>query len=252
MPIQLNEEKDGKMLVVHVTGKLVKTDYEQFVPEFERLVQQHGKVSVLFDMTDFHGWDAGALWEDTKFAIKHFGDIERLAMIGEKKWQQGMAKFCKPFTKATIRYFDHNAAAEARKWLDESGVASADTRGKHRLNHKLLLPEGILILEPESPLEAADFVVVGHEIDPYIAKHGKLPGLMIHANVFPGWENLEAFLAHIRFIEGHLQKVQKLAIVSDNHILTEVPKIAAHLVRAEVKHFPESEYEDALQWLKVH
>jgi hypothetical protein len=251
MPIQLNEENDGTMLVVHVTGKLVKTDYEQFVSEFERLVQQHGKLRVLFDMTGFHGWEAGALWEDTKFAIKHFGDIERLAMIGEKKWQQGMATFCKPFTKATIRYFDHNGVAEARKWLNEYGVASADTRGQHRLNHKLLLPEGILILEPESPLEAADFVVVDHEIDPYIAKHGKLPGLMIHAKVFPGWENLEAFLAHIRFIEGHLQKVQKLAIVSDNHILTEVPKIAAHLVRAEVKHFPESEYEAALQWLKV-
>jgi hypothetical protein len=30
-----------------------------------------------------------------------------------------MAAFCKPFTKATIRYFDHAAAAEARKWLDE-------------------------------------------------------------------------------------------------------------------------------------
>ena len=73
---------------------------------------------------------------------------------------------------------------------------------------------------------------------------------MIHAKVFPGWKNLEAFLAHIRFIEGHLPKVQKLAIVSDNHILTEVPKFAAHLVHAEVKHFPESEYEAALQWLK--
>ena len=50
------------------------------MPEFERLVQQHGKFSVLFDMTGFHGWDAGELWEDTKFAIKHFADIERLAM----------------------------------------------------------------------------------------------------------------------------------------------------------------------------
>ena len=119
------------------------------------------------------------------------------------------------------------------------------------LNHKLLLPEGLLILEPESPLEVADFVDLGHQIDPYIAKHGKLPGLMIHAKVFPGWINLEAFLAHVRFIEAHLQKVQKLAIVSDNHVLTEVPRIVAHLVRAEVKHFPESEYEAALRWLKA-
>jgi hypothetical protein len=38
MPIQLHEENDGKLLAVHVSGKLVKADYEHFVPEFERLV----------------------------------------------------------------------------------------------------------------------------------------------------------------------------------------------------------------------
>ena len=69
MPIQLNEENGGKILVVHVSGKLVKADYEHFVPEFERLVRQHGKLRVLFDMTGFHGWDAGALWEDIKFDV---------------------------------------------------------------------------------------------------------------------------------------------------------------------------------------
>ena len=64
-------------------------------------------------MTDFHGWEAGALWEDYEVRDRITSrDIERLAMIGEKKWQQGMATFCKPFTKATIRYFDHADAAE--------------------------------------------------------------------------------------------------------------------------------------------
>lgn len=123
MPIQFNEENGGKVLVIQIIGKVVKADYQHFVPAFERLVLQHGKLRVLFDMTDFHGWDAGALWEDIKFDIKHFADIERLAMVGDKKWQQGMATFCKPFTKATIQYFDHTAAAEARKWLDESVAA---------------------------------------------------------------------------------------------------------------------------------
>ena len=65
MPIQLNEEHGGKMLAVHVSGKLAAADYEHFVPEFERLV-------------------------------------------------------CKPFTKATVRYFDHAVADEARKWLGEA------------------------------------------------------------------------------------------------------------------------------------
>ena len=120
MPIQLKEEDGGKVLVIHVSGKLVKADYALFVPEFERLVLEHGKLRMLFDMTGFHGWDAGALWTDTQFAIHHFKDIERIAMVGETKWQKGMAVFCRPFTKATIQYFNHIDASAARKWLDEA------------------------------------------------------------------------------------------------------------------------------------
>ena len=118
------------------------------------------------------------------------------------------------------------------------------------LRHKLLLPEGILVLEPDAPLQTADFEGLAHEIDPYIAEHGKLQGLMIHARAFPGWADLDAFLDHMRFIESHHQKIHRLAVVSDSSLLTEIPKIAAHLVRAEVKQFPESAYEDALRWLR--
>ena len=120
MPILLSEELDGRILIVHVSGKLAKADYEHFVPEFERLVRQHGKLRVLFDMTGLHGWEAGAAWEDFKFGLAHFADIERLAMVGERKWQQGMATFCKPFTKATVRYFDHAHSVEVRQWLGEA------------------------------------------------------------------------------------------------------------------------------------
>lgn len=119
MPITLKEENGGRTVVVHVSGKLVQDDYEHFVPEFDRLVAQHGKLRVLFDITDFHGWTAGALWEDTKFALHHFNKIERLAFIGEKKWQEGMATFSKPFTKAEVKYFDHTDAADARTWLEK-------------------------------------------------------------------------------------------------------------------------------------
>lgn len=122
MPIQFKEENGGKMLAVNVSGRLEKADYEHFVPEFDRLVRQHGKLRVLFEMTDFHGWTASAMWEDTKFALHHFCEIERLAVVGEKRWQEGMATFCKPFTKASVRYFVHTETAEARAWI-EDGIA---------------------------------------------------------------------------------------------------------------------------------
>jgi len=37
MPIQLNKENNGKLPAIHISGKLVKADYEHFAPEFERL-----------------------------------------------------------------------------------------------------------------------------------------------------------------------------------------------------------------------
>lgn len=120
MTLKLTEERGSNVVVVHVSGKLVKADYEHFVPEIECLVRQYGKLRLLFDMTDFHGWEVSAAWEDFKFGIEHCSDIERLAMVGENKWQKGMATFCKPFTKAEIRYFEHAASVAAQKWLNEA------------------------------------------------------------------------------------------------------------------------------------
>jgi hypothetical protein len=119
MPIELREENGGKVLVVHASGTFVKADYPPFVAEFERRVQKPRKQHVLFDMTGLRGWDAGAAWEDMKFDFKHFADIDRLAIVGDKKWQHGMAIVLKPFTKAAIRYFDETESAEARKWLED-------------------------------------------------------------------------------------------------------------------------------------
>jgi hypothetical protein len=94
------------------------------VPLFERLIAQHGKLRLLVEMQEFHGWDVSALWQDIKFDLKHFKDIERLALLGESKWEKGMATFCKPFTSATIRYFDVAQAAAARAWVEEGLVPS--------------------------------------------------------------------------------------------------------------------------------
>ena len=117
MAVTVIENEGGKALEVHVSGKLTDEDYRRFVPRFERAVARQGKIRVLFEMNQFHGWDARALWDDLKFDLKHFRDIERLAMVGEKQWQKWMASFCKPFTTATIRYFDHDGIDAARTWL---------------------------------------------------------------------------------------------------------------------------------------
>jgi len=115
--VTLKETSEGKVLEIELTGRLQKEDYGRFVPTVERLVKQHGKIRMLVEMHDFHGWSAGALWEDIKFDLRHFGDIERLAIVGEKAWERGMAAFCRPFTTAKVRYFERSAMDQARGWL---------------------------------------------------------------------------------------------------------------------------------------
>ncbi|MDD5035498.1 MAG: STAS/SEC14 domain-containing protein [Methylococcaceae bacterium] len=118
MTVKLNEKNGGKLLEIQLSGKLVEEDYAYFVPAVEKLVKEHGKIRMLVDLHDFHGWTAGAAWEDIKFGIEHFNDIERLALVGETQWEHGMAIFCKPFTTAEIRYFDRVAGKEALVWLE--------------------------------------------------------------------------------------------------------------------------------------
>ena len=120
MAVEIQDGHREDIVRVIVSGKLTKEDYAHFVPEVEQRIKDHGSVRILFDMRDFHGWSAGALWEDTKFAFRHFHDIDLLAVVGEKRWQKGMATFCKPFTKATIRYFDHEHMADAEQWLQHA------------------------------------------------------------------------------------------------------------------------------------
>jgi hypothetical protein len=40
-------------------------------------------------MTGLHGWEAGALWEDTQLAANHVADIERIARVGETRDSTG-------------------------------------------------------------------------------------------------------------------------------------------------------------------
>ncbi|HPF13144.1 MAG: STAS/SEC14 domain-containing protein [Planctomycetes bacterium] len=120
MSLELKETESGKLLEVVVSGKLTHADYQEFVPKVEALIQTKGKPAILFEMVDFHGWELSAAWDDFKFGLKHFADISRLAMVGDKRWEMGMAAFCRPFTTAKVRYFDRGQRDAALAWALES------------------------------------------------------------------------------------------------------------------------------------
>lgn len=122
MSISVSEVLGGKLVEIGVSGKLTKDDYTNFVPRIEALIQRHGKIDVILNMHDFHGWNPSALWEDLKFDARHFAHIGRLAIIGEKKWQEWMATICKPFTTADVKFFNQSETTEAHRWIHMATV----------------------------------------------------------------------------------------------------------------------------------
>lgn len=109
-------ETQGDFVALELSEKLTELDFEIFTPLLETQIQEYHKIALFMEMKDFHGWTGSAFWADTKFDMKHHGDFSRIAMVGDKKWEEWMARLSKPFTSAKIRYYDHKDRASAMAW----------------------------------------------------------------------------------------------------------------------------------------
>jgi hypothetical protein len=108
-----------KLVGFRLTGTLHDSDYRSFVPALEAAIAAAGPIRLLAEFDDFHGWDLHAAWDDFKFGARHYADIERIALVGDRAWERWMAKLCKPFTRAQVRYFDAGGVEAAWAWLGE-------------------------------------------------------------------------------------------------------------------------------------
>ena len=97
--IETIETGSPKVVGFKLCGKLHDEDYKQFVPKMETILTAEGKVRLFIQLEDFHGWDLHAAWDDFKFSLKHYSDFERIAMVGDRKWEKWMANFCKPLPR---------------------------------------------------------------------------------------------------------------------------------------------------------
>ena len=111
------ETEDTGIVVIKASGRLSKVDYDRFVPEFEQIARSRGPLRMLIDLDDFHGWDLSGLWEELRFDTTHQSDMGRVAIVGDRAWQEWGTRLSKSFFKAEMRYFERQEEAAARPWL---------------------------------------------------------------------------------------------------------------------------------------
>lgn len=117
--IQILEQTEGNIIATKATAKLTQRDYEKILPVLNDKLNKYPKIRWYFEMEDFEGWELKAFWEDVKFDAKHAADFDKVAMVGEKKWEEWMADLMKPFTAAEVKYFDAVQREEAIKWIEQ-------------------------------------------------------------------------------------------------------------------------------------
>jgi hypothetical protein len=111
-------ETDDNLITVRVTEKLTQQDYKELSPACRRLLASTARLRMLFMMVNFHGWKLAAAWEDLRFGAEHARKVERVAMVGEKKWQEWLTKIGSIFfLRDHVKYLDIVNLAEAGRWV---------------------------------------------------------------------------------------------------------------------------------------
>lgn len=119
MPNAHEKEPSESVVGLQAIGTLEKSDFEVLGLQLDVQVEQHGTIRLFIELVDFEGMTPGAAWEDAKLAFKHFTDIERIAVVGESRWEKEMTNLAKLFTAAEVRYFDVEKRSAADSWIRE-------------------------------------------------------------------------------------------------------------------------------------
>lgn len=117
--IRLGDVNDNQVLPMTISGELTKSDYEQVLPELEKLLNTYDCLRFFIKLEDFSGFELGAIWEDLKFDFRHKNQFGKTAVVGDNKWEEWGTKISKLFFTATVRFFDKQEEAEAWNWINK-------------------------------------------------------------------------------------------------------------------------------------
>jgi hypothetical protein len=113
----LSIQLEHNIIYTMAEAKLTDEDYDRLIPLLEEKIRSFGKIRWYFEMKEFEGWSLSAMWRDLKFDFRNKENLERIAMVGNKEWEKQLTQLMKPFTGASIKYFDSSEHEEAKKWI---------------------------------------------------------------------------------------------------------------------------------------
>jgi len=117
MPCEI-VENIGCLLVVKITGKLSKPEIDAAQRVAIDVIRREGRARILIIGENFKGWQEKGNWGDLSFMMKYDSQIERIAIVGNKKWEDLVIAFTgKGMRSAQVEYFLPAQLGAARAWV---------------------------------------------------------------------------------------------------------------------------------------
>lgn len=119
LSIGIERVENEFILTLKAVGTLQHSDYEIIIPMIDSalLGVKNPKIKVFIDGTELDGWAVRAAWDDLKLGLKHGREFQKVAILGNKRWQAMSAKLGSWFIAGDIKYFENES--EAFHWLQE-------------------------------------------------------------------------------------------------------------------------------------
>jgi hypothetical protein len=117
--IELNPNKEEGWVEATIHGKIEVNDFEKIAPIADEMIAEEGVLKgIVLNATEFSGWEnLHALLNHLKFVKAHHQFIERVALIGNRHWQEVVPKMASVFVKAELRFFEESQSEDARTWV---------------------------------------------------------------------------------------------------------------------------------------
>ncbi|GAB4229298.1 MAG: hypothetical protein Tsb0021_07060 [Chlamydiales bacterium] len=115
--IKIEQIDENEIVKVKASGTLTKEDYDQVVPELEKIMKEHKKVKFFVKLDHLEGMKWDAIKEELKFDRKYKEFFGKTAVVGEKKWQKWGTNISNLFFGSEIKFFYEDQTEEALDWL---------------------------------------------------------------------------------------------------------------------------------------
>ena len=119
-------DNSGTTLTVRISGLLKQPDLAALQKAVGDILEKQGKTRLLILTEAFEGWQRGGAWGDVSFSAEHDKHIEKMAIVGDRKWEDFALMFAsKGLRRFPIEYFPSAEIARARRWLAEATPESS-------------------------------------------------------------------------------------------------------------------------------